>query len=144
MSDIKWATIIPLIGGSAVGCSMTTKNQPVGHLTYNAFGANESHIRRHWPNVPYHVIDEGNLPNLGQLDFVNSVCPCAGLSMLNSSAIEGSINKRGSDAAQNEWMYKSTRVILENYKPKVLWGENAPGLYTKLGEGVVEKLKARF
>tara|TARA_Y100000592_G_scaffold53980_1_gene85126 strand:- start:167 stop:1390 length:1224 start_codon:yes stop_codon:yes gene_type:complete len=141
MSEIKWATIIPLIGGSAVGCSMTTKNQPVGHLTYSPFASNESHIRRHWPDVPYHVLDEGNTPDLGKLDFVNSVCPCAGLSMLNSSAIEGSINKRGSDAAQNEWMYKSTRVILENYKPKVLWGENAPGLFTKLGEGVVEKLK---
>ena len=39
-------------------------------------------------------------------------------------------------------MYNSAEYVLENVKPKVLWGENAPGLFTKMGEGVVDNLKA--
>ena len=32
MSDISWATMIPLIGGSAIGCSQATNNKPKFHL----------------------------------------------------------------------------------------------------------------
>jgi len=73
------------------------------------------------------------------VDYINSVCPCAGLSLLNSAS--GSSASRGSDAVQNKWMYDSSNYILENVKPKVLWGENAPGLFTKMGEGVVKRLR---
>jgi site-specific DNA-cytosine methylase len=38
-------------------------------------------------------------------------------------------------------MYKSARIVLEQVRPKVFWGENAPGLYTNMGTGVVEKLR---
>ena len=30
----RWATIIPLIGGSAIGCSLATGTRPIVHLTY--------------------------------------------------------------------------------------------------------------
>jgi site-specific DNA-cytosine methylase len=73
------------------------------------------------------------------VDYVNSVCPCAGLSLLNSA--RGSDASRGSDAVQNKWMYESSEYILEHVKPKVLWGENAPGLFTKMGQGVVTRLR---
>ena len=81
------------------------------------------------------------IPNqtFNEVDYVNSVCPCAGLSQLNSA--RGTAASRGSGATQNKWMYDSSEYILENVKPKVLWGENAPGLFTKMGEGVVERLK---
>lgn len=72
--------------------------------------------------------------------MVVSLCPCAGLSALNSSTKEGSEKARGADAIQNEWMYKSSNYVLENVKPKVLWGENAPGLYTALGKKVADRL----
>ena len=74
-----------------------------------------------------------------EVDYVNSVCPCAGLSQLNSA--KGTAASRGSGATQNQWMYNSSEYILEHVKPKVLWGENAPGLFTKMGEGVVDRLK---
>ena len=38
-------------------------------------------------------------------------------------------------------MYKSSEWVLENLEPKVLWGENAPGLYTSLGKGVRDRLR---
>jgi site-specific DNA-cytosine methylase len=74
-----------------------------------------------------------------RLDFVSTTCPCAGLSMLNYSKGEGG-KSRGSDAAQNEWMYKSAKFVLGTLKPRVFFGENAPGLFGEIGKGVVEKL----
>lgn len=51
-------------------------------------------------------------------------------------------SSKGVDAIKNQWMYDSSRHILENYRPKVLAGENAPALYTKKGVPVAEKLYA--
>jgi hypothetical protein len=33
--------------------------------------------------------------------------------------------------------------VLSTIKPKCFWGENAPGLYTQVGEEVLQKLKVR-
>lgn len=140
---IKFGTIIPLIGGSAIGCSRSAETKPSFHLSYDAFAANESHLEKYWGDVPTYRLDHEKLeiPNdtFENVDYVNSVCPCAGLSLLNSAS--GSASSRGSDAVQNKWMYDSSEYILENIKPKVLWGENAPGLFTKMGEGVVKRLR---
>ena len=141
--EIKWGTIIPLIGGSAIGCSKSAGNKPSFHLSYDAFSANESHIEKYWSDVPMYRLDNEDLEipseTFKNVDYVNSVCPCAGLSLLNSAS--NSESSRGSNAIQNKWMYDSSEYILENIKPKVLWGENAPGLFTKMGEGVVEELR---
>ena len=69
------------------------------------------------------------------VDYINSVCPCAGLSMLNRS------KGRGSDAEANKWMFKSAKYVLERVRPKVMWGENAPMLFTKKGQVVVDGLR---
>ena len=73
------------------------------------------------------------------IDYINSVCPCAGLSMLNRS--KGAGVGRGSDAEANKWMFKSAEYVLGKIKPKVVWGENAPLLFTKTGQGVVDGLR---
>lgn len=136
--DIKWSSILPLIGGFSIGNSMATENKPVALLTYDGFQENESHLRAYWPDIPYINLDHEN-PSLEGLDFVSSTCPCAGLSMLNYSKGDGK-KSRGSDAAQNEWMYKSAKYVLGELKPRVFFGENAPGLFGEIGKGVVEKL----
>ena len=85
---IKWATMIPLIGGSAIGCKKATGVYPQYHLSYSAFKKNETHLKRYWPEVPWLYLDENSQTydfSGEQIDFVNSVCPCAGLSMLNVS-----------------------------------------------------------
>ena len=76
--------------------------------------------------------------NLG-VDYINGVCPCAGLSMLNTSRTSGI--SRGSDAEMNKWMFQSAEYVLGRIKPKAFWGENAPGLFTTIGEGVVDGLR---
>ena len=142
---VRWGTMIPLIGGSALGCEKATGNRPMFHLSYTPFAANESHLHRYWPNIPTFQLDKTTFPvdkilAGGDIDFINSVCPCAGLSMLNT--VTKGASGRGSDAVQNQWMIKSARFVLENVKPKVLWGENAPGLFLSLGEDMVPKLKS--
>ena len=145
----KWGTIIPLIGGLSMGSSITTQSKPEFLLSFKGFQGNEKHIREYWNDVPYFIIDdddESKRPNVKKklfknIDFVNSVPPCAGLSQLNSSSKAGSKFHRGSEAVQNDWIYKSAEFAIEHLQPKVFWGENAPALFTKTGEGVVEKLK---
>jgi site-specific DNA-cytosine methylase len=162
-NKVKWAAVVPLIGGMSIGNYEATGNKPEFILSYPEFMSNDQHIRNYWPDVPYSLIDSKTnelLPDEIQeekqcykchkeelrkkfegVDFVTSIPPCAGLSMMNASNKAGSSGARGSDAKQNEWMYKSTHFILENIRPRVLFGENAPGLYTKTGAGVVENLK---
>lgn len=133
--QVNWATMIPLIGGSAIGCSLATGNKPLYHLSYSAFGANEKHLTNYWPEIPRIVLDEGGQIPGSPVDFVNSVCPCAGLSQLNTSR-----SKEVRDS-KNKWMFESAEIVLGKVKPKVFFGENAPGLFTNSGEYVRDKLK---
>ena len=59
--ELKWGTIIPLIGGSAIGCKKSAGNEPAFHLSYDAFAANESHIEKYWPEVPMYRLDHEDL-----------------------------------------------------------------------------------
>lgn len=167
--NITWGAIIPLIGGFPIGSYLATQSKPKFIISYPAFMDNDQHIRNYWPDVPYILInpetnqfysneeiddimkkykfkrpDNNRIKEIdfSGVDFVNSTCPCAGLSMMNSSNKKDSAAARGSNAAQNEWLYKSSEFILETIKPRVLFGENAPGLYTNTGVGVVDKLYA--
>lgn len=133
-SNVNWATIIPLIGGSAIGCSQATGNKPLYHLSYTAFNANEKHIEKYWPDVPRILLDRGQSIPDQPLDFVNSVCPCAGLSQLNSSKDQKVRDER------NKWMFESAETVLGSVKPKVFFGENAPGLYSNSGKYVMDSL----
>lgn len=134
---IKYSTIVPLIGGLPLGNSKALNGQkPEYILSYKEFAANDSNIKNYWKDTPFHLIDSNSNKidtKLESVDFVSSTCPCAGLSTLNSG-------NRGENAPQNEWMYKTSRFVFENIKPKVFWGENAPALFTKSGKGVREKL----
>lgn len=148
MEEIKWAAMIPLIGGMVLGAKKALGSDPSYIVSYDAFSSNDSHCRANFPSVPYGVIgDDGIMwdrPYIGGVegvDMVVSLCPCAGLSALNSSTKEGSEKARGGDAIQNEWMYKSSEFVLKKIQPKVLWGENAPGLYTALGKKVADRLR---
>jgi len=143
---MKWATMIPKIGGSALGCYQATSTLPLYHLSYTPFKQNDSQLARYWPQVPFFYLDQAHkvdkpIPTsqFGEIDFVTAVCPCSGLSMLNT-AQTGKAG-RGSDAAKNDWMLDSAVWVLENVKPKVLMGENAPALFTATGEKVVSKLR---
>ena len=142
MSENKsptWATMVPLIGGSAFGCYKATGSKPLYNMSYTPFAANESFFYRHWNEIPVFLIDEGADPlkeHPEQLGFVNSVCPCAGLSQLSTA-------KPGSEARanMNKWMFESAEYVLGHVKPRVFWGENAPALFTNSGREVREGLR---
>lgn len=129
--SIKHAFIVPLIGGQTLGQEAAFGSRPDYLLSYTPFSNNDSHIVNHYKDVPYILLDQGGT-HPHSVDVVGTTCPCAGLSSLSGYA--------SSDAAANEWMYTTTRYVLENIKPKVMWGENAPGFAGKLGKPIVDKL----
>lgn len=135
--DLKYITFIPLIGGMAIANYQATGRKPEFVLSYSVFQKNEAHLKKYWPDVEWHLLDpETNEADkeidYTDIDFVSSVCPCAGLSSMNMN--------HSQDSATNDWMYKAAEYILGTIKPKVYFGENAPGLYSDTNKKVSDKL----
>lgn len=133
---MRWSTIVPLIGGGVVASRNVTGVDPVSIMSYSPFGENDSNIRAYMKNVPYHVLDNPDLgdkpfdvANHQDLDFVTALCPCAGLSALSSAGKE-------QRDKMNTWMLNTAEFVTGTVRPKVLWGENAPGLFSGVGDTV--------
>lgn len=87
MDEIKYAAIVPLIGGMILGAKRTananktgTLGNPSYILSYPTFKSNDEILTRYLPDIPYHVIDPvtNSLDvQLEQVDFVSALCPCA-------------------------------------------------------------------
>jgi site-specific DNA-cytosine methylase len=135
MSNYTYASIVPLIGGETIAMGNVFGKRPEYILSYSAFEANDSQLLNYYNHeVPYYLIDNAQSSySPKSVDVVNSVCPCAGLSSLSVSA--------SSNSKTNDWMLETARYVLSTIKPKVLWGENAPRLASKMGEPVVNKLR---
>lgn len=128
------ACIVPLIGGIVLGSEAAFGAKPKYLLSYSPFKNNDQHLIEYYgEKVPYGLIDEGFKFNLSKVDVVSATCPCAGLSSLSPSA--------KADAAANDWMVKTAEFVLEQTRPTVFWGENAPRLASKLGIPTVNKLR---
>lgn len=130
---MKHAFIVPLIGGQTLGQERAFGSRPDYLLSYKPFTSNDSHIVNHYKDTPYILLDEGG-KHPHRVDVVGTTCPCAGLSSLSGHA--------SPDAAANDWMYATTTYVLEQMKPEVMWGENAPGFAGKIGQPIVDKLFA--
>lgn len=130
---MKYASIVPLIGGETIAMENVFGSRPEYILSYSDFKANDSQLLHYYNHeVPYLLLDEGGLAP-GKVDVVNTVCPCAGLSSLSPTS--------SGDSTTNDWMIKSAEYILEHVQPTVFWGENAPRLASKMGEPVVNQLR---
>lgn len=128
----KYASIVPLVGGQTLGMDEAFQSRPDYLLSYSAFEANDSQLVNYYKDIPYIKIDEGGkAPH--SVDVVSSTCPCAGLSSLSPSS--------SSDNPANDWMVQASQYVIENVKPTVLWGENAPRLASKMGEPIVQQLR---
>jgi site-specific DNA-cytosine methylase len=138
---MKYLNIVPLVGGMTIANQLVTGQDPAAILSYSPFQSNDSHIVARNPQVPYILFDEPDgwkNPEYDKsifenLDFVTTVCPCAGLSMYSSG-------KKGYGAIQNQWMYDTANHVLESLRPRVFFGENAPGLYSAMGSQVANDL----
>ena len=128
---MKHASIVPLIGGETLGQINAFGTKPEYLLSYTPFSNNDSHLVNYLKDVPYILLDKGG-KHLGNVDIVNAVCPCAGLSSLSPSA--------SSDSAVNDWMMITAKYVLEEMKPQVFWGENAPRFAGEMGKPIVAKL----
>jgi len=135
--DITYASIVPLIGGENLGIMESMNGQlPEWILSYSDFQANDSHFvnylreKKNWDGE-YALLDEDSSKR-STVDVVNTVCPCAGLSSLSRTS--------GADSSVNEWMYKTAEYVLSEIRPEVFWGENAPRLFSKVGEKVAQRL----
>ena len=130
-----YASIVPLIGGETIAMQNSFQKKPEYILSYEDFKANDTHLVEYYKReVPYYLLGNDRNYDLPSVDVVNTVCPCAGLSSLNTTA--------SSDAAANDWMLTSANYVLGTIKPKVFWGENAPRLASKMGQPIVENLRA--
>lgn len=137
--NMKWGTTVPLIGGIAVAGKQVTGKDPDFFLSYKPFAENEKNCKAYFPNVPHYLLDE---PNFGgfdvaanrDVDFIQALCPCAGLSLLSAGTQE---QRDG----MNKWMIETAKFVTGQVKPKVFWGENAPALYSKSGERVRNQLR---
>ena len=135
---MEYIAFIPLIGGMAIANEQATGKKPKYVLSYKAFEKNESNLKAYWPDVEWKLLDaETNTledePDYSDIDFVSSVCPCAGMSVMSSS--------HSADSDTNNWLYKAADYILGKIQPKVYFGENAPGLYSDNNIKVANKLR---
>jgi site-specific DNA-cytosine methylase len=156
--NMKYASIVPLIGGGTIAMENVFEKRPAYIMSYREFVNHDRHLVEHYRKqcsdpedgvnyVPYYILGEPHIYHgqqqgegpVGEMngryvDVVNTICPCAGLSSLNVAP--------SGNAEINDYMTKTAKHVLEEIGPKVLWGENAPRLATKLGEPVVKKLRA--
>ena len=151
---IKWVAFQPLVGGFSIGADRAFQCKPEFIISYEGFIKNDRHLLNYWKyeKIPYLVLKYGSNEFLNpehekifdklnkDIDVVIGVPICSGLSQLNTGGSKNSDKKRGSDAVQNDNMFMMAEFTLKHIKPKVMCAENAPGLYTKMGEGVQKKL----
>jgi site-specific DNA-cytosine methylase len=131
---MKHASIIPLIGGITLGQEQAFGTKPSYLLSYTPFAGNDQHLVSYYKGeVPYINLDDGEMPS-ETVDVISSCCPCAGLSTLSHGY--------GDDNPNNEWMGKVAEYVLSTLRPRVYWGENAPGLMGKIGVNVRDNLIA--
>lgn len=129
----KYASIVPLIGGETFAMQNVFGTKPEYVLSYTPFKSNDEQLLNYYGGaVPYFLLDDGGKAP-SSVDVLNAVCPCAGLSSLSTTS--------SADSAVNDWMLKSAKYILEDVRPKVFWGENAPRLASKMGEPIVRKMR---
>lgn len=128
---IKHAAIVPLIGGLPLGQEKAFGSRPDYLLSYTPFSNNDSHLVNYWKDTPYILLDQGGR-HPHYVDVVGATCPCAGLSSLSPSA--------NSNASVNDWMTTTAKYVLEEMKPRVFWGENAPRFAGEMGKPIVAKL----
>jgi site-specific DNA-cytosine methylase len=132
--------VIPLIGGSVVGTTRALDRDPEWIASWGSvFGANDGYCLQYFDEVPYFELDEGKYPSK-YVDIVTCLPPCAGLSMGNTTSGEKANNPRGCSAPSNMHMLNGSEFAMTKIKPKAMIVENAPALYSKMGEEFAERI----
>ena len=141
---MRYVAHVPLIGGFAIANQNITKTPPVAVTSYSPFTPNDNlylnYLRKKNPNqnIPYFLIDkweENKIRDIqhliGKIDFASAIPPCSGLSLAGN--LKAGARK---NSPVNDWMIKSAEFMMGILRPTVYVFENAPGLYTDVGENV--------
>lgn len=132
--------VIPLIGGSVLGATRALGKDPEWIASWGkVFGANDQYCLKYFDQVPYYELDEDNYPTQ-YVDIVTCLPPCAGLSMGNTTSGDGVNNPRGCNAPSNIHMLNGSEFAMSKIKPRAMIVENAPALYSKMGEEFAERI----
>ena len=107
----------------------------------NSFGTNDQYCLKYFDKTPFYNLDEGNYPTK-HVDIVTCLPPCAGLSMANTTSGHKANNPRGCSAPSNMHMYNGAEFAMTKIKPKAMMVENAPALYSKMGEEFAERINS--
>ena len=107
----------------------------------NSFGTNDQYCLKYFDKTPFYNLDEGNYPPK-HVDIVTCLPPCAGLSMANTTSGDKANNPRGCSAPSNMHMYNGAEFAMTKIKPKAMMVENAPALYSKMGEEFAERINS--
>lgn len=132
--------IIPLIGGSVIGTSQALDKDPEWIASWsNTFGANDKYCLEYYSHIPYYDLDTNNYPTQ-YVDIITSLPPCAGLSMGNATSGDRGRNPRGCNAPSNIHMLNASEYAMDKIKPLAIMVENAPTLYSAMGEPFAERI----
>ncbi len=150
---IKHASVQPLTGGMSIGFSQVLGCAPE-FIVSSSFGASNTQEVINYYNdtlgldVPVIEMtpdytefltpkDEELFNQLNKdIEIIDYLPICSGLSTLTSGGC-----KDKCDNKQNDNQYELSRFIFEKINPKIASYENAPQLYTKTGEGVLENVR---
>ena len=153
-NKLKYIFAQPLIGGMAIGFEESLGYPPEAIITTGI--ANDLHYinyqnATHNKNIPviYMESDYETFQSKEDEILYNRICKdidifghvaiCSGLSQMNSSN-SGSKARGDANNEQNQNMYALNKLGMR-MGAKVVVFENAPGAYTKSGEGTIENLK---
>jgi site-specific DNA-cytosine methylase len=145
-TNITFGDIVPLAGGMSIGASNILNKSPEVIFSYKSFYENDKlylrYLQQHNIHVPYYQLDNEyfNVNEIEQkyknkIDYIGAIFPCSGLSQAACRA-----KGTRTDADPNKWMILGSNFILEHISPKIFIFENAPTLYTNVGEGMRNKL----
>ncbi len=134
---MKHLSIVPLIGGMAIGAENALGVPPEAVLSYDGFWGNDKYLMAWYEkrglDIPYYNLDSDTIPAFSEVDVVSSLCPCAGLTSANAHA--------SASCASNTWMLKSAQWAMEYARPRVIIGENASRLFTSFGQPIATTMK---
>lgn len=132
--------VIPLVGGSVLGATKALGKPPEWIASWGSvFGANDQYCLKYFSDTPYYELDENKYPTK-YVDIVTCLPPCAGLSMGNTTSGDKVNNPRGCSAPSNMHMLNGSEFAMSKIRPKAMIVENAPALYSKMGEVFAERI----
>jgi len=130
--QLTYANYIPLIGGLSFAAQSLIEKEPEYNVSFDVFEKNEEEYQK-IVKSPFYLLKDSEFEKHGhnqvkdtatEVNLVTSLCPCGGLSMLNTT------EARGGNSTTNRFIYRFISFGIDVAKADAIVFENAPGLIT--------------